>query len=648
MRIKHLLLVLLTLILPVSPCLAQADFDDPAEIPVEAVMDYLPSGTMGVFVVHNIDGFIDKLDAFIGEMMGPMGQGMSVRMYMSYFLPTNGLNMNGDFAAIMLDPSEFGVDVMSELRMYMGMNDDMPMDADAEPAVWPFVLFVPGDDFFSIFPVPQDEAIVTIEGDVTCIESPYGDKIYTAQLGSYLLIGMRADAVQAVINADETIEADMSEVDMSLVSESDISAYVNMRIAGPLFMDLLQMLAEEDPANLPYPFNDMPPGTFEMYADVYGDLLDQMDAVNLMFTFTETGLKLQEALAFAEDSVYGEYIASLPVKPGNLLGSLPNNDYIFAIGSRGDVTSEMKELSLVKLDDVLEWEAMDIFSDEVHAQIRATLERFYDQVDGMQLVIGGAPEGYGTIGAALVLDCEDSAVLMSSLEEDMTLMSDMLNTWAVEAEKDVRFSVALAENFDTIAGAEVTRVTFDITGDEMDDEELEAFQAVLNMNTPTIFVAAPDANTVVYTFGGDMAMVESVLGVQTGMGAVANDEGIISAMDEVTGEPFMLMSISLGNLGKVGAATMLAVDPETPLYHWPLADMTNTKPILVAGSAEGSTIYMTAFVETDVLVDMKDSIVAAEQAHMIEMRQQMQERQNGQNGGDTAPAAEPAPADEGF
>ncbi len=643
MRIKHLLLAVLMLALPVNVCLAQADFDDPDEVPVEPVMNYLPSGTMGVFVVHDIDTFIDKLDAFVGEMMGPMGQGFSVRMYMSYFLPGGGINMNGDFGAIMLDPSEFGVDVMGEMRMYMGL-DDMPMDTDVEPAIWPFVLFVPADDFFDFFPMPRSEVTTSVEGDVTCVESPFGDSIYTAQLGSYVLIAMRADAIQAVIDAEDTIDADLTEMDMSLIGESDISAYANMRIAGPLVVDMLEMLAEEDPADLPEPFNQFPPGTFEMYAEVYSNMLDQMDSVNLMFTFTETGLKFQEALAFAADSVYGEYIASMPVKPGSLLGSLPNNDYIFAMGSRSDVTAEMKELSLVQLDDILEWEAIAMLSDDMRAQIRATAERFYDQVDGMQFVIGGAPEDNGIIGAALVMDCEDSAVLMSSLEEDMTLLADMMNAWAIEAGEEGRVATTLAENVDSVAGASVTRVTFDVTGEEMDADELEDFQAILSMDTPTLLVSAPDANTVVYTFGGEMAMMESVMDTQTGMASVANDSGVVSALEEVAGAPFMLMSLSLGNLGKVGTSVMLATDPEAELFHWPLADMTSTKPILMAGSADGSTIYMTAFVETEVIVDVKDSVQAAEQAHMIQMRREMEERQNSSDDA----AAEPAPADDGF
>jgi hypothetical protein len=648
MRIPSLLLVAVMLILPANLCLAQGA--PGGQAPVESVLTHIPSETMGAFVIHDIDGFIDKLDDFVADVMGPAANGFSARMYLSFILPAGGVNMDGDFAAIMLDPAEFGIDAVGEMRAYMEIGNGR--QAPREPVVWPFVLFIPADSIYDFLPMPPDQITETTEGDVTRIDmGQTGESIYTATMGGYVLMAMRGDAIEAVLDADDVFEAGMSDLDMELINDSDISVYANMRTAGPLLVDLMEMFADEDPANLPYPYNELPDGTLDMYAELYRDMFEQMDAVNMMFTFTQTGLRFQEALVFAEESVMGEYVAAMPARPGSLLGNLPDNDYVVAMGARYDITEDMREMSLDQLAEVLEWEALDMFDDDVREQIMAIAERVYDQVNEIQFVAGGAPEGHGTVGAALVVDCDDASVLMGSLEDDMELMVDMINAALEDSDEEGRVSLSFVEGEQSVGGLAVTEVSLTIPDSEMTDEELEDIRAVLAMESPTFFVVSPDANTVIYTFGGDTAMIESVMASQGAAPSVASDAGVLRAMNEVAGEPVMLMSFSLGNLGRVGVASMLAVDPEADLAEWPLADMETSSPILIAASAEESTMYITAFVETAVIVDAKNSIEAYEAAQQERMMEEMQERQNDNGAANTPPETGRGPMkpqDEGF
>jgi hypothetical protein len=250
-----------------------------------------------------------------------------------------------------------------------------------------------------------------------------------------------------------------------------------------------------------------------------------------------------------------------------------------------------------------------------------------------------------------VVDCDDASVLMGSLEDDMELMVDMINAALEDSDEEGRVSLSFVEGEQSVGGLAVTEVSLTIPDSEMTDEELEDIRAVLAMESPTFFVVSPDANTVIYTFGGDTAMIESVMASQGAAPSVASDAGVLRAMNEVAGEPVMLMSFSLGNLGRVGVASMLAVDPEADLAEWPLADMETSSPILIAASAEESTMYITAFVETAVIVDAKNSIEAYEAAQQERMMEEMQERQNDNGAANTPPETGRGPMkpqDEGF
>ena len=118
-------------------------------------------------------------------------------------------------------------------------------------------------------------------------------------------------------------------------------------------------------------------------------------------------------------------------------------------------------------------------------------------------------------------------------------------------------------------------------------------------------------------------------------------------MAELPDNPYMVVLVSLGNMGKVGAATELAVDPDKGYLDWPLAEMENTKPIAMAAAIDGASVELIVFAPNDVIADAVSAVMAAQEASFQRMMEQMQQGAPGQ-GPQGPQGPPPEPDDPGF
>ncbi len=616
----------------------------PAMPPVEPVLTHIPAGAMGFVVINGIDNLLVKVEAFYNDIGAPSGE---MPPLLQLLIAQTGLganfNPNGGVAVVMLDPADFGIDLSELLADSMGgpqmtyvsaadeaLEDDTPEEEEEEeaPAI-PYVFFVPGQGPADVLPAGQFD--VTTEGDYTVFTDTYSqEKMYAIQAGGYVLVSPNSEALEAVRSADSYFEDVASTSEFLAISQADAAAYIDMQVSAPVLADLVQMFAELSAGAPGMPTAYMSGWMSASLADVE-EQYAQMEGVSFTFEFTETGLKFAQNITLVEGS---QMAAELPgvqsVVGKSLVDKLPDLPYIFAGGMHQDINDDTKAENIEAVSEMLNSpEIVELLGQGVVDRIIAAVDEMYGKVNGVQFVVGGAPEGSGTIAAAFVFSVDGAQAMMNRLPDDLSLTETAINALIASLDGDEGLTITATENAEVLGGVPVTHVV--INHPEMDEDEdtLQEIEAVLGMREMKFLVASPDANTVVWTFGGGSAMMQKTLDACQGLGdTVADNQAITDILAELPNDPYMLGFFSLGNLGSVGAATELAFDPDKEYMDWPLANMENTNPIAMGAAVDGLTIKIVAFAPTDAIADAVATVMAAVEASY----QRMYNNQPGWNG----------------
>jgi len=640
----RLLTVLLALTCICGAAAAQVAPAQPAPVqpvmpPVEPVLTHMPAGTMGFVVVNGIDDLFTKIETFYNEIGAPAGPMPPLQeLMLSEF--GSDFNPNGGFAAAMLDPSLFGVDLGELLSEGMGGGYDqeyvvtedgevVEVEVDDEgleesPPI-PYVLFVPGLDPANVLPPSQYE--VSQEGDYTVLTNSWSEeKLYAVQAGGYVLVSPNPEALEMVRSADTFFADEVSAEEFLAISQADAAAYGNMQVSAPIISDLLENLTDMGGMMMMMPMADMESGLMSASLANVEEQLGQMASISVRYEFTDTGLKFAESVVFVEDSQIGQYYASQPPAGGSLVGMLPDLPYMVAFGARWEISEEMKAYSVETLSNMLNSPGLvDEFGQDVIDGMLSLAEEMYGNVSEMQFVVGGAPEGSGTIASAFVFGVEDAAGAMTGLPEDASLAETALNLLIATMGGEEGLTISVIQGAEMVAGVSVDHVVINHPEfDDADEDDLQQVEAVLGMREVKFMVASPDVNTLIVTFGGGSAMMAETIRTAQSGGTIGSAEGVAEVMAELPVDPYMVGLLSLGNIGKVGAATELAVSDDKGYLEWPLADMENTKPIAMAAAIDGATLHVVAFAPNDVIADTVSAVMAAQEASYQRMMEQMQ------------------------
>ncbi len=598
--------------------------------PVESVLNHIPAGAMGFFVVNGIDDLLVKVETFYQRIGSPVGGlpplGDLIRSSMG-----PDFNINGDFAAVMLDPALFDVDLVELLTASFAPATTQPgpqalVDEDAQV---PYLFIVAGLSTEGIMsPVFE----VTQEGDYTVLTNSQADQsFYAVKVGGYILLSPSLEVLEAVRSADSSFEDEVSADQYQAIAEADFAAYANMSVSAPVLIDLLEAVQSGN-------FGPMSPMTMGQGVGAYSvsrlmlanlanlnEQLDQIESVSLQYTFTETGLRFQESVVFDEDSPTGQFYMSMPAVEQLPIDMLPNLPYVIAGGCRAEMNEQMRQQSLDTLSNMLNTpEIQQHFSEEVIARMLSIAEEMYTDVSEVQFVVGGAPAGAGTIAAAFVFRTADPEGAMARLPEDLPLLETALNTLITQFDGEAGLTITVFEDVETIAGVSVDKVVLshpDLA--DASSDEFQEMQAVLGTTEVMFLVAAPDENTLVVTFGGGSAMMAETIEAAMNGGSIAASAGVAEVMAELPDDPYMVMLVSLGNLGQVGVATEQAVDPDSAYIAWPFQYMETTAPIALGASVDGATVHVTVFAPNEVIADAVASVSAAQADEYDRLREQM-------------------------
>jgi hypothetical protein len=135
----------------------------------------------------------------------------------------------------------------------------------------------------------------------------------------------------------------------------------------------------------------------------------------------------------------------------------------------------------------------------------------------------------------------------------------------------------------------------------MTDEDKAAANKVFGELKFLLRVAAPDATTVVITFGGTQAMLAETIKTAKDGGAILKSEGIEAGMKYMPKPAQSLTLINVANLWDVmtkAAATMGAAS-EVPPFN-----ITAKAPIMVGSSIVGTSANVTIYIPTALVQDV--------------------------------------------
>ncbi len=638
--------------------------------PVESVLQHVPSGSLGFVVVNDIEQAVTNIGDFASNFSPDMdGESMMQMMLMRMELG-EGFNPTGGFAVVLLDPDDFEFnffDSWMEASMYdpygavleeEGYEDEEAddlggEDTDESSKMVPAVFFVPGTSYSEIFPNNGGELVD--EGEVTKIlpEYDWGTVFFTANQGSYVLLSPNKQAITSVRNATDYAEMGLSQKQIDAINSADGAAFVDMTIAGPMIVEtmeqFMEMAAEDMPADGPYTAEDL-----EKQMDSLAEQLEQMDHVLASYSVADKGIFGQMSLGYAAGSDQAKLLAATPDANGNLLNWLPDNHYIFAMGTVVNQPESMKEMYLENLEESL---AMAVyFQDETKEQILAMADANYGTSDLVQMAIGGAPEGEGLFSVVVVSQCDDAQAEMAGLADEVALMQaivdDLVDYMKQEIPEFAEFLDDAGEDGEPVTvvdltveqtdlslkGIPLSKVVIDVPLlKKMLEEEMgdtTPLAAILNKDLFTVWIAPVDDTHVALVYGGGTNVMSQVIDAVNGTGTtIADDEGLQAVLAELPDNPQAVIAFSLGNLGAVAGQFQGMIEAEQGGYPntFPLFYMEETKPFVMTMNVEDNAMTASVFLDTDVFVDIMDSMGRAQQA-MMQYYQEMNAPQDDPDG----------------
>ncbi|MDY6913706.1 MAG: hypothetical protein SVT52_04535 [Planctomycetota bacterium] len=586
MRLLQTYFAVVLVALAAAVALAQEAAPMPMPKP-EPIISHIPAGTMGFVVVNDVQATTEKVESFLKEIgLAPMlgisdeTPGMVLAMLKGAAMLGEGFNAQGGFAAVMLDPQQFGVDLIQ-----MMMPDMAATQPDEKPKV-PFVLFVPGTGVKEVF------------GNYPCVEAENYTKVslrmgemFAAKCGGYVILSPTPKALDAVLQAEQKAATELTGDEAELLVRSDIGAWVNMKTVAPIYSTMLDKFQEQ----MARPGMMGPPKFLASVFPFYKTMIAQMQSVAVGGRFVETGLVFEEAITFLPDSNFAKAMAEAKTSTAKeLLNRLPNLPYVLAFGAVGNTSEQEKEMTDELLDKLLADESMAEVPEETKAKIKELAIGFNEQVTGAQLVGGGAPEGSGLFGLAYVIQCKDAETVKGMLADSAAVTETLIKS-LVDDEDAQQLKISYIEAADTAGEAQVDAIS--ITHPElaeMDEEDKAEMKKVLGEDGVRLLIAAADENAVVVTFGGSQAFMAEALKTAAGGGTIPAGEELAEALKYMPDKPTGIMLLNVGNLFDVILkGTRVMQDNEEAML--PIQITTKT-PIAIGAGVQANAVRVVAYV----------------------------------------------------
>ena len=559
-------------------------------VKAQPILEAIPAGTMGYVVVPSVKGTFDNVGKFfqdigVAELLAAFMPGDLLDTLKTQAKLGDGFNAEGGFAAVMLDPAPFGIDFVKMMDDHSGAKPDVP-----------FVLFVPGSTVKDVFGAYEMKE----EGAYTKVELRMGT-MFASQLGGYVILSPMSKALDAVTKAEKRAAGELTKDRAEVLSKADVAMNVNMKIAGPVYMAFMEKAMDMSKGQ-------MDAGSSKLIKSVmpfYRRIFDQMESLAITLNFGRSGgLVFEELVTALPESALGKALAAYKSTGPTTLDRVPNLPYVLAMSSQGTV----KEASILQADMIESFvKALEI-SDASRDKIKKITTGMDEQVTGCQMVIGGAPEGAGVAAMAVVLTCKDSEAVKPLLADTADTALAVIKELSAKDKdaKDIDVRIVYKKDADKVDAASIDTITIESAKlDKLEADDKAQMKSILGQDKLVFFVAAPDKNTVVVTFGGDKAFLTEALKAAKGGGTIAKDPQVIEVLKALPKDPASVVLFNFGNLWQLVAkgAKALGKGDEVP----PLSIEGKT-PIAAASSISGNTVRVTFFIPNSLVKEIVDNV----------------------------------------
>jgi len=568
---------------------------------VEPVLSRVPAGTLGFVMIHEAGSFGGKIDKFLddlglGQMLSqpdPADPDKTVRipvldMVRGALQLGSGFNPKGGIAAVMLDPNEFGIDV---LKMINPEGNGPPQETKL-----PFVIYVPGKSIEETLGAYQPEKA----GKYMKVMLPVGPML-AAQQGGYILLSPMDKALDKVLATKRKAMADLPEEQVVMLARADLAYYINFELAGPLFQKLIGLLEQQmqmGPAPMPGPMAPL----MGMYFKFYKDMIGQLDDVSVAGRFVDTGIVFEEMVSFKPGTTFGKALAGTRPMGKAVLNALPDLPYVLAMGSVGDDNPQAGKIGMDFINDLLQVDPLAGVPEAEKARMRKLVAGFNEQITGFQMVGGGAPAGNGLFGVSFVIQCKDAAKVKALLAEKAQLIQGLIRHFGGEDENVQKLQVRYVKGVESVGSVSVDAISIEHPDlDTMEEDERIEMKKVLGENKIRFLVAAPSNKAVVVTFGGSRAFLAEALKVADGSGKIGTDAATAQAMKHMPKNPTFVLLLNGANLYELIVAGMKVMEPGADL---PPFKVTCKTPIAMVGGLKGKSMHVAAYIPTDLVKEV--------------------------------------------
>ncbi len=566
-------------------CLCSAGLAQEAK--TSDILKQIPSGNIGFLAVNSVKGSTSDVDKFLADvglnqmLKAQMPDGLLALMKKNLNLG-EGFNPDNGFAAVVMD---------------MGTDYDWSaaMKADKPDCIDCMVIIVPGKDLDSTFTNLKDAKKETVGKFVKTTFA--GGERYTFVKGGYIYICTSDKTLQTVLDAKGTAASEVSKDASAVLGRSDIGVFVNLKAGAPIMKAFMEKAAAEAKG----PQADMAKQILKSVQEA----MEQVSAVTFAARTGKTGLVLEEFVEYLPESKLGKGMAAL--KGGDvksLLGKLPNNSPVLAFGSVKPPT--MTDEATIK-------NCVAGFEKAIAAATRGTVDAkmgeklgklmtdFNGQVTGIQFVLGQAPADSGLFGMAVVMNCADAEKVKGLLEQSADFSKDLIKVFA-EKEKDIA-DLEVKYTKDAAKEGKLSIDTLEFTHPElanMPEDVKPMMKSFLGEEQVRLMVTAPDAKTVVVTFGGSTKfMAEAAKAAKSG-GTMPADKGLAQVMPEMPKNLVMIGTLNGANLMDMITKGMAASGQMIPLPF----KLTATVPATIGIGTTGANEHVVIFLPNELIKDV--------------------------------------------
>jgi len=553
----------------------------------EGVLDRVPASAVGFVVIRDAGSASARVDAF-AKAISPAGEPVLpapvLEIVKARFGIGEGFDPKQGFAAVMLDPGPYGLDLAAAL---------VPLD-EAEKSKYtadkvPLVLLIPGTDPAKLFALRKP----TIVDGVVQFAGEDGKPRHCIQAGPYTALGANLQAVRAVAAEQaKTITGRLSAADKAFIGAHDLAVWADLKRLRPVLDAVWARRARRQQAQA----GGQPPQP--KLADAlnlvkgnpwtrWRETLRQMDSAVAGLRFTDAGLFVDARGTFSSGSELGEVLAGYSPEEAKLLDRLPAMGYMLALGVL-NAPKAPPALAAKQVDQALAASDLKRLPESAKATYRKCVLEMGNQIKAVQLCVGAGKDSRSGVRIVYVVRC-DSAAKVRRLLGQLVSVTGQASGGASGSAVSLEHQPDAAK----VAGRSADVIAVKVTPASPAQRKMVA--AVLGGDQLRLTVVQADPHTLLIATDVDKALLDSVTASEAkGTGKLQADAAVAKALAMLPAKRTAVGVVNLRNLQPLIRAVRAAGGGKVVDIN-----IDSDAPIAAAVSVQGRTVGVSVVVPTD-------------------------------------------------